>query len=237
MHEFKELKSLLGTLHRLSFALSGNIVGFQRAVGIYFGEEHMTFKHKMFHNLDKLQWQLDRKNLHECDPKTCLEVLKTQFENLFAPKKVNASDYDKQCLQKYFKECTGMEPHAYRHKLLYEVDEVGKIIDGRVLYDEELWMKEREVKAIRKIEKRLTKSEMQTEEEIVTEGIALDGSLVSRERTNDNTTSSKQQDESTNSRYDADAKKVLVDTVASDIENADIGASYDTYTGGTSFKQ
>ncbi|GJS82395.1 ribonuclease H-like domain-containing protein [Tanacetum coccineum] len=152
------------------------------------------------------------------------------FENLFASKKVNASNYDNQHLQKYFKENMGIEPQAYRQKLLYEMDGLGKIIDEQVLHDKELWMKEREVKAIRHIEKSLTKSKMQTEKEMVTEGIALDVSLVYRECTDDNTTLSEQQDKSSSSGYDVDEEKLLVDMVASDIENADIEPSYDTDT-------
>ncbi|GJT83335.1 hypothetical protein Tco_1057677 [Tanacetum coccineum] len=69
---------------------------------------------------------------------------------------------------------------------------------------------------------------MQTKEEMIIEGIALDASLVSMESTYDNTTSSEHQDESNNLGYDVDAKKVLVDTVASDNENVYIGPSYDT---------
>nr|GEU37611.1 hypothetical protein [Tanacetum cinerariifolium] len=72
---------------------------------------------------------------------------------------------------------------------------------------EELWMKEREVNAIREIEKRLNERKMLTQEETVNEGITLDASLVSKESTNDNTTSTEQQDESSSSRYDADDEK------------------------------
>ncbi|GJZ40985.1 hypothetical protein Tco_0587871 [Tanacetum coccineum] len=88
----------------------------------------------MFHNLDQLQLELDRKNLYECDIKTC-------------PK----------CLQKHFKEYTGYEPQPYRHTLLYEIDGLGKLIDERVLHNGKLWMEEREVKAIMEIENGLMK--------------------------------------------------------------------------------
>nr|GEW65631.1 hypothetical protein [Tanacetum cinerariifolium] len=65
---------------------------------------------------------------------------------------------------------------------------------------------------------------------MVTKGVVLDDSLVSRESTYDNTTSSEQQDESSNLRYDVDAEIVLIDIDAFDIENDDIGPSYDTNT-------
>ncbi|GJS76026.1 hypothetical protein Tco_0725907 [Tanacetum coccineum] len=87
---------------------------------------------------------------------------------------------------------------------------------------------------------------------LVTKGISLDASLVAKQSTIDSTTSSEQQNESNGSRkecsrlgnekrsYDNESKslgnnatyaeKILVDTVASDIEYADIGPSYDSDT-------
>ncbi|GKD62613.1 hypothetical protein Tco_1300122 [Tanacetum coccineum] len=155
---------------------------------------------KIVHNIDQLHNPLDRKNLHEFDPKKCLEVLRSQFENLFASKKVNALNYDNQHFQNYFKENMGIEPQAYRKKLLYEMDGLGKIIDEQI------------------------------KKEMVTKGIALDVSLVYRECTDGNTTLSEQKDKSSSSGYDVDEEKLLVDTVASDIKNADIEPSYDTDT-------
>ncbi|GJV47081.1 hypothetical protein Tco_1437293 [Tanacetum coccineum] len=80
---FKALKSHLRILYDFRFLCNRTEVGFQHAFRIYFGEEHMTFVMKMLLNLDQLQLKLDRKNLHECDPKTCLEVPRTQFKELF----------------------------------------------------------------------------------------------------------------------------------------------------------
>ncbi|GJY24116.1 hypothetical protein Tco_0397774, partial [Tanacetum coccineum] len=161
----------------------------------------------MFHNLDQLRLQLERENLHSCDPKTCLDVLRTQF----------------------------------KRNLLRYLDELGKLINERVLIYGELRMKERDVKAIRKIKKNLNERKMQTQENLVTKGtsldaslvtvgIALDASLVVKESTYDTITSSEQLDESSNSGNDADAEKILVDKVASDFENADIGPPYDSDT-------
>nr|GEX45237.1 hypothetical protein [Tanacetum cinerariifolium] len=107
------------------------------------------------------------------------------------------------------------------------MDDLRKIIDERLLHDEELWMKEREVKAIRQIEKRLTESEMQTGEEMATNGIALDASLVTKERKFDNTTLSEQENKSSSLGYDTNAEMIPVDMVASDIKNDDIRPSYD----------
>nr|GEX88254.1 hypothetical protein [Tanacetum cinerariifolium] len=57
------------------------------------------------------------------------------------------------------KTAAGYEPHMYKSKLLFELDRIRKIIDERVLHDEELWMKEREVKAIR-INKALERNDL-----------------------------------------------------------------------------
>ncbi|GKE12418.1 hypothetical protein Tco_1415969, partial [Tanacetum coccineum] len=59
---------------------------------------------------------------------------------------------------------------------------------------------------------------------LVTEGIEMDASLVAKQR-NENRSSD---NESINSGNDADAKKILVDTTASNIENDDIKPSYDS---------
>ncbi|GKB76181.1 ribonuclease H-like domain-containing protein [Tanacetum coccineum] len=125
--------------------------------------------------------------------------------------------------------------------LLHELDGLGKCIDERVIQYRELQMKERKVKEIQKIKKKLNERKMQTQENLVTEGtsldaslvtvgIALDASLVVKESTYDTITSSEQLDESGSSGNDAhvNAKKIMVDKVASDFENADIGPSYDS---------
>ncbi|GKC50951.1 hypothetical protein Tco_1073696 [Tanacetum coccineum] len=66
--------------------LSYSVDAFKPAFRSFFGEEHQTFKLKMFHNLDQLRLQLKRENLHEVNAKTCIEVLQTQFKEFFASK-------------------------------------------------------------------------------------------------------------------------------------------------------
>ncbi|GJV34695.1 hypothetical protein Tco_1395095 [Tanacetum coccineum] len=70
---------------------------------------------------------------------------------------------------------------------------------------------------------------MLTQEGLVNEGIALDASLVSKESTYDNTTSTKQHDESSSSGYDANEKEQAVKALF-DVENADVGPSFDRNT-------
>ncbi|GJW68534.1 hypothetical protein Tco_0122958 [Tanacetum coccineum] len=59
-----------------------------------------------------------------------------------------------------------------------ESSKLDKLIDERVLKYEELWMKEREVQALKEIEQRLKESEMQTQKSLVIEGATLKTSLV-----------------------------------------------------------
>nr|GEU28703.1 hypothetical protein [Tanacetum cinerariifolium] len=66
-----------------------------------------------------------------------------------------------------------------RRNLLWYLKELDKLIDERVPKYGELWMKERKVQAIKKIEEWLKESEMQTQKSLVSEGAALEASLVS----------------------------------------------------------
>ncbi|GJZ17115.1 hypothetical protein Tco_0553238 [Tanacetum coccineum] len=70
---------------------------FKPAFRTFFGEEHQTFRLKMFHNMDQLRLQLERENLLEVNPRSCLEALRTQFKEFFASKGV-------ECLKKQLDE-------------------------------------------------------------------------------------------------------------------------------------
>ncbi|GJV94921.1 hypothetical protein Tco_1546498 [Tanacetum coccineum] len=152
---------------------------FEIAFRIFFHEEHQTFEEKTYHNLNQLQWQLERNNFHGRDSKTCLDN---------------------------FKDSTGCEPETYKRNLLRYLTELDKLIDERVLKYGELWMKEREVQALKEIEQRLKESEMQTQESLVTEaslvteGIALGASLVDKQCTFNSSTSLEQQHDYNSSR-------------------------------------
>ncbi|GKB89245.1 hypothetical protein Tco_0961517 [Tanacetum coccineum] len=65
---------------------------FKPAFRSFFGEEHQTFKLKMFHNLDQLRLQLERENLHGVNAKTCLQALRTQFKEFLASKGLQSQD-------------------------------------------------------------------------------------------------------------------------------------------------
>ncbi|GJX12516.1 hypothetical protein Tco_0204274 [Tanacetum coccineum] len=70
-------------------SLSHAVNAFKLAFHSFFGEEHETFRLKMFHNLNQLRLQLERENLLEVNPRTCLEALRTQLKEFFTSKKIN----------------------------------------------------------------------------------------------------------------------------------------------------
>ncbi|GKA21678.1 hypothetical protein Tco_0701667 [Tanacetum coccineum] len=149
---FKKLKIHLRNLHRFSEVI--NIRLFEIAFRIFFREKHQTFIDNMYHNLNQLQWQLERHNFHGHDSKTCFEVLRTLLKKIDS-KEVNALDFHNKSWQKDFKD--------YRNGNL-------KLID--------LSYSEREVQAIKEIEKWLNEKEIQQQGSLVTEGITLDATLV-----------------------------------------------------------
>ncbi|GKA00534.1 hypothetical protein Tco_0673084 [Tanacetum coccineum] len=84
---FKELKYILklsiitcflGGRHKRPYEISFRILF----------KEKQHFKEKMYHNLNQLQWQLERENLHSCDPKTYLDVLRPRLMEFFDTKEV-----------------------------------------------------------------------------------------------------------------------------------------------------
>ncbi|GJW36663.1 hypothetical protein Tco_0059583 [Tanacetum coccineum] len=231
------------------------------------------------------QMQLEERKLHQ----KCLgwfKRLKIHLENLHKFFEVRNTRPFKIAFRIFFRE----EHQTFREKItpFKKCFDSKEIIDERVLKYGELRMKEREVQAIKEIEKRLKEKEIQQQDSLVTEGIilyaslvtkgialvailvtegisldaslstnviALDASLVTegitldvglvaKQSTVDSSTSSEQLDESSNlgnenkssdnesnsSGNDLDAEKILIDTTASDIENADIGPSYDSDT-------
>ncbi|GJR17232.1 hypothetical protein Tco_0965759 [Tanacetum coccineum] len=106
------------------------------------------------------------------------------------------------------------EPETYKRNLLSYLEELDKLIDERVLKYGELRMKEREVQAIKEIEKWLKEREIQQQESLVTEGTTLEANLSIDGTTLDASLVTK------------DVEKILVDMIASDIANADIRPSY-----------
>ncbi|GJR62792.1 hypothetical protein Tco_1504954 [Tanacetum coccineum] len=123
---FEQLETYLRDLYLNSS--SHAVDAFKAAFRTFFGEEHQTFRLKMFYNLDQLRLQLEKENLHEVKAKTCLEVLRTHFKEFFAPKGVNSSDHLNQCWQQDFEEYTLCDPKTYRRDLLETLDTLDAVI-------------------------------------------------------------------------------------------------------------
>ncbi|GJU37545.1 hypothetical protein Tco_1185899 [Tanacetum coccineum] len=128
---FEQLETHLRDLYLNSS--SHAVDAFKPAFHSFFGEEHQTFRLKMFHNLDQLRLQLERENLLEVNPRTCLEALRTQFKEFFASKRVNSSEHLNQCWQKDFKEYMFCEPDTYRRDLLENLDTLEAVIHRAVI--------------------------------------------------------------------------------------------------------
>ncbi|GKD16481.1 hypothetical protein Tco_1205639 [Tanacetum coccineum] len=128
---FEQLEIHLRDLYLNS---SSHVVdAFKPAFRSFFGEEHQTFRLKMFHNLDQLRQLLERENLLEVNARTCLEALRTQFKEFFASKGVNSPDHLNQCWQQDFKEYTLCEPNTYRRDLLENLDTLEAVIHRAVI--------------------------------------------------------------------------------------------------------
>ncbi|GJT25333.1 retrovirus-related pol polyprotein from transposon TNT 1-94 [Tanacetum coccineum] len=123
-----------------------------------FGEKFQSFENIFDNNIDQLKKQLDKEEFHECDSKACLVVLKKQFETFFDPKSPLSYSYQYQsnlvCQKENFKE-----------------------IDERACHEEELRIKEQNVKERRNDVKRLNEIELQIHESMMNVGSILDDNL------------------------------------------------------------
>ncbi|GJR94076.1 retrovirus-related pol polyprotein from transposon TNT 1-94 [Tanacetum coccineum] len=144
---FEQLETHLYDLYLLNSPYA--VDAFKPAFRSFFGEEHQTFKLKMFHNLDQLRLQLERENLHGVNAKTCLQALRTQFKEFLASKGVNATDLLNQGWQQDFEYFTRCEPSAYRRELLENLDTLEAVIHRVVNTYGVLRMKENELNALK----------------------------------------------------------------------------------------
>nr|GEU83814.1 hypothetical protein [Tanacetum cinerariifolium] len=101
-----------------------------------FGEKFQLFKNIFDHNIDQLKKQLDKKELHECDSKTCVAVLKKQFEKFFDSKSPLSYSYQYQselALQKEkFQENVVKQMNEIELQKLESMMNVGTILDDNL---------------------------------------------------------------------------------------------------------
>ncbi|GKC65038.1 hypothetical protein Tco_1097636 [Tanacetum coccineum] len=117
---FEQLETHLHDLYLLNLPYA--VDAFKPAFRSFFGEEHQTFKLKMFQNLDQFRLQLERENLDGVNTKTCW--------------------------QQDFEDFTHCEPRAYRRELLENLDTLEAIIHRVVNTYGVLRLKENEVNAL-----------------------------------------------------------------------------------------
>ncbi|GKA65504.1 hypothetical protein Tco_0765211 [Tanacetum coccineum] len=163
----------------------------------------------MYHNLNQLQWQLERHNFHGHDLKTYFEVLRTPFKKF-----LNSKEFKIKKIEKRLKERKIQEEESLVTK--------GTILEANLSTDGT------------SLEASLVYEGASLEASFVTDGIALDASLVSKQSTVDSSISSKQQNECNSSRNECSRsgnENRSFDNESSSVGNgayADIGHSNDS---------
>ncbi|GJW89532.1 hypothetical protein Tco_0164872 [Tanacetum coccineum] len=103
--------------------------------GSFLGAEFQSFKNIFDNNIDHLKEQLDNEELHKYDSKTCLAVLKKQFEPFFDLKSSLSSSYQYQsklALQKkIFQEYAHYTPQSLKETILSYLNSIEKMIGER----------------------------------------------------------------------------------------------------------
>nr|GEV08597.1 hypothetical protein [Tanacetum cinerariifolium] len=152
--QFKYLETHLRLLNSYRY-----VDHFNSVIHIYVHEwKHNQFRDMMHKNNNQLENAVVQKDKSI----TSLQALRTQFELFFKSPNVTCTTYSP--LHKDFKESTHYKPVKYRSRLLHYLDELEKLLKERTLKDGELRLKEKEVKAIKDIEKWLKDKEKQTQE-------------------------------------------------------------------------
>ncbi|GJV29126.1 hypothetical protein Tco_1385574 [Tanacetum coccineum] len=228
---FEQLETHLHDLYLLNSPYA--VDAFKPAFRSFFGEEHQTFKLKMFHNLDQLRLQLERENLHGVNAKTCLQALRTQFKEFLASKGVNATDLLNQGWQQDFEDFTRCEPSAYRRELLENLDTLEAVIHRVVNTYGVLRMKENELNALKENGSQLhdeilhehqikSSVKMQSQDIQINPVQAMDDSLITKP---DKQNTSSSSGSYTTQAVDADIRPVNDDEpFAKSVEMADLKA-------------
>ena len=89
--------------------------GFKWAFSLLFGEDNEKFTKTMFLNVDQLEKQLEKEELHENGSTVTFRVLKEQFQQFFDS--WLSSDFDSVMTCKYFSECIRIEVKTFKEML------------------------------------------------------------------------------------------------------------------------
>ncbi|GJT10695.1 hypothetical protein Tco_0857737 [Tanacetum coccineum] len=129
--------------------------GHRRAFEALFREKFDSFKDTFSYNMDRLEKQLDKKELHECDSKTYFNVIKTQFEKFLYMQSSNCLDYETH--SKVFSQYASRSTHWFKSDLICFLDAIEKDIDVRAHHEEALRNKQEKLKKEEAMKTRLMK--------------------------------------------------------------------------------
>nr|GFA13463.1 hypothetical protein [Tanacetum cinerariifolium] len=186
MVSFRQLHSHLKRLSQNDLQGSQKESGFKRAFTTFSGQDTKTFTGTVFLNVEQLEKQLGKEDFQEIGSMAAFNVLETQFQ-MFIMNQDYLNDEYVAMTRSYFIQYTGQTIPEFRDTLIKHLESVKKSIDERVQLKREYdnWVNERQ---------------MQTTEEKVDTGKALDASSVDTESSR---TESKEQDTSSSSGNDA----------------------------------
>ncbi|GKB79375.1 hypothetical protein Tco_0946270, partial [Tanacetum coccineum] len=188
MVSFRKLHSHLKHLSHDNLKGTRIESGFKRAFATLFGQDVETFIGTMFLNVDQLEKQLDKEEFQEIGSTASFKVLETQFQ-MFIKSRMYLDDEFVVMTCNYFLQYTQLAIPEFCDTLIQHMESVKKSIDERAQHKREYdsWVNERQI---------------QTTEDKVDTGKAVDASLVNTESIG---TESKEQDTSNRSGNDAHA--------------------------------
>ncbi|GJS64622.1 hypothetical protein Tco_0679186 [Tanacetum coccineum] len=145
----------------------------ERVFRAFFGDEFYSFSKMFVYNMDQLEKQLEKEDFHECISKTCLAVLKKQFETFLYRQPPDDSfeystDYGRDVsIYLVFREYTHDDVGFVQNIILYYLDGIEERIDARAHHEKELMIKERDAKEGWEHEKRLNEFEMHKQDTMI----------------------------------------------------------------------
>ena len=198
MASFRLLHSHLIRLSNKDLAGTRSENGFKRAFCSLFGEDVDIFTNTMIDNVNQLENQLNKEELHENESTDAFSVLKKQFQ-LFIHRRLYSDD-DSRIEGKYFLEYTRLDFQNFKDVLLQLMDSIEKLIAERIHHK-------------REYNTRLNERKLQTQEGKINTVKVLDVCLVDTESGG---TGVEQSDDS--SRFGNDT----------DVDCAEVRPSYDS---------
>ncbi|GJR80564.1 hypothetical protein Tco_0151349 [Tanacetum coccineum] len=206
-------------------------------------EEYETFRVKIYHNLNQLQWQLERKILHSSNPKSCLKVLRTPFKEFFDSKEY-LDELDKLIDERVLK----YDVLRMKEKEVQAIKEIENALDARLVIEGTTLRACLVTEGVEMDDRLVVPTFIPTDDLIAClhKAMAFMSTVMASQFSSTNNqlrTSFNLRNQATiqdgrvtvqqvqgRQGNDADAKKMLVDMIASNIENDDIGTSYDNDT-------